>query len=190
MDGMFIGILRNGVHPGTGGCIPVGAGFDEIHRPQYIFFEQMCRFDIACRLPVLMAKLEYNSAFSHCFAHLPGFGQGIGHTLLAIHMFAGPCCFNNHIGMPVIGRGNNQGIHIGAVDEFFVTEIPFYGFSVKIPAATAPCIGKCNASTLRMRIKHIAHTCKLNIQVFLTQESFVTFVVAVGGSILQHFINY
>ncbi len=79
-------------------------------------------------LPLLMTQLEDLAAFLDGFNNLESLINRPGHAFLTVDMFS---CFNRiygHLGMPVVGSGDDNSVNLIALEHLLIVTVAFCFF--------------------------------------------------------------
>jgi hypothetical protein len=80
--------------------------------------EQPHGFDVAGQRDLLRADLEHLVVRVHDVTQGHGFGEAQGHRLLKVDVLAGVDGVDRHLGMPVLGRCDEHGMDVLALEQF------------------------------------------------------------------------
>ena len=114
------GVGRDGVVPGARGGVAVDLALDQRHLPQPAAPDELGCPLRAAHAHVLAADLDHLAALLGGRDERLALFPRMGHRLLDVDVLAGGQRLLRHLEVPVIGRGDDDGVDVGAGDDLGV----------------------------------------------------------------------
>ena len=117
VNGLFVGVGRDGIDPGAAVGVAIPDGFDGVHLTQPAGVPDFLGLGIKNGTDALAADLQDALVRLNRLDHGKAVFERVRHGFFAVGIFAGLRRFDHQTAVPMVGRRDNHGVNVLAVEE-------------------------------------------------------------------------
>ena len=159
-----VAVLVDVPDPGAPRAVAVGRRLDQRHRAENALLVHLARLLVALELSVLVTQLELHARLLHSLDHRQSFCLGAGHRLLAVDVLAGVGRVDRDLCVPVIRRGDHDGIDVRVLEHLGVALIARRAPPGRRATGTGVRLGRVDGP-LGAVVEQVAHRGELEVEV-------------------------
>ena len=188
VDGLRAAVFVDVPDPGAPGGVAVGGAFHQRDGPENLGIDDFASLHVSLGLSILMAQLKDDVGAVDGVVDCQGLFFCAGHAFLAVDMHARGHGVEGHLRVPMVGRGDDDGVHLAAGQKVLIVTVALgcrHG-----SAGPGPCVDlRSGDPALGSHIEHITDRRQLDIQVLLAHVDLEGLVARVFLVVLASFLH-